>query len=215
VGRSRLHDEATAAALLDAAEKIAETEGLQALTVRRVAEKTGTTTRAVYTSLGSKQALLSGLGVRAFDMLAAIVESLPPASDPAADLVAAGAYGFRRFALDHPALFQIGIQQTSVPTDVAQTIAPAAERAMPALHRRIARLRDAGRLGGRTVSEAAWEFHAACEGLASLELRCTLRPEDGQRLWHDTLSALVAGWQQVTPGATPTATAPEHPPART
>ena len=214
MGRTRVHDEATAAALLEAAEKIAETEGLQALTVRRVAETTGTTTRAVYTSLGSKQALLSGLGVRAFDMLAAIVESLPPASDPAAGLVAAGTFGFRPFALNHPALFQIGIQGTSVPPDVTQTIAPAAERALPALHRRIARLRDAGRLGGRTVPEAAWEFHATCEGLAALELRSALRPEDGQRLWHDTLSALVAGWQHITPGATPTATAPEHPPAR-
>jgi len=35
MGRTRVHDEATAAALLEAAEKIAETEGLQALTVRR------------------------------------------------------------------------------------------------------------------------------------------------------------------------------------
>ena len=194
MGRTRLHGEATAAALLDAAEKIAETEGLQALTVRRVAEKTGTTTRAVYTSLGSKQALLSGLGARAFDMLAAMVESLPPASDPAADLVAAGTFGFRPFALNHPALFRIGIQQTSVPPAVARTIVPAAERALPALHRRIARLRDAGRLGARTVPEAALEFHAACEGLAAIELRCWLRPEYGHRLWHDTLSALVAGW---------------------
>ena len=207
MGRTRVHDEATAAALLQAAEKIAETEGLPALTVRRVAEKTGTTTRAVYTSLGSKQALLSGLGARAFDMLAAMVDRLPPASDPAADLVAAGTLGFRPFALNHPALFQIGIQQTSMPSDVAQTIAPAAERALPALHSRIARLRDAGRLGARTIPEAAWEFHAVCEGLAALELRCTLRPEDGQRLWEDTLSALVAGWQHVTPGATPTRSA--------
>lgn len=136
------------------------------------------------------------------------VESLPPASDPAADLVAAGTLGFRPFGLNHPALFQIGIQQTSVPPDVAQTIASAAERALPALHRRIARLRDAGRLGDRTIPEAAWEFHATCEGLAALELRCALRPEDGQRLWHDTLSALVAGWRHVTPGATPTGSAP-------
>jgi AcrR family transcriptional regulator len=209
MGRTRLHDEATGAALLDAAEKIAETEGLQALTVRRVAEKTGTTTRAVYTSLGSKQALLSGLGVRAFDILGAMVERLPLTSDPAADLVAVGTLGFRPFALNHPALFQIGIQKTSVPSDVAQAIAPAAERALPALHRRIARLQDAGRLGARTIPEAAWEFHAACEGLAALELRCTLRPEHGQRLWKDTLSALVAGWRHVTPGATPTV--PETP----
>ena len=127
MGRTRVHDEATAAALLQAAEKIAETEGLPALTVRRVAEKTGTTTRAVYTSLGSKQALLSGLGVRAFDILAAIVESLPAASDPAADLVAAGTFGFRRFALDHPALFQIGFQERSMPADVAQSYAGGVE----------------------------------------------------------------------------------------
>ena len=199
MGRTRVHDEATGAALLEAAEKIAETEGLQALTVRRVADETGTTTRAVYTSLGSKQALLSGLGVRAFDLLGAIVDRLPLTSDPAADLVAAGTLGFRPFALNHPVLFQIGIQQTSVPSEVAQTIVPAAERALVALHRRIARLRDAGRIGARTIAEAAWEFHAACEGLAALELRCPPSPEDGQRLWHDTLSALVAGWQHVTP----------------
>ena len=199
MGRTRVHDEATAAALLEAAEKIAETEGVQALTVRRVAEKTGTTTRAVYTSLGSKQALLSGLGVRAFDMLAAIVEALPPAGDAASDLITAGTLGFRPFALNHPALFRIGIQQTSVPSEVTQTIAPAAERALPALHRRIARLHDAGRLGARTITEATWEFHAACEGLAALELRGIIHPEDGHRLWHDTLSALVTGWRHVTP----------------
>lgn len=203
MGRTRVHDEATGAALLEAAEKIVETEGLQALTVRRVAEKTGTTTRAVYTSLGSKQALVSGLGLRAFDMLGAMVDSLPVTSDPAADLVAAGAVGFRRFALNHPALFQIGIQQTSVPTDLAQTMVPAAERALVALHRRIARLHDTGRIGGRTIPEAGLEFHAACEGLAALELRCIFPPENSQRLWHDTLSALVAGWQHLTRATPP------------
>jgi AcrR family transcriptional regulator len=215
MGRTRVHDEATGAALLDAAEKIVETEGLQALTVRRIAERTGTTTRAVYTSLGSKQVLLSGLGVRAFDMLGAMVDRLPLTSDPAADLVAAGTLGFRPFALNHPALFQIGIQKTSVPSDVTRAIVPAAERALAALHRRIARLRDAGRLGARTIPEAAWEFHAACEGLAALELRCILPPEHGQRLWKDTLSALVAGWQHVTPGATPSAPANTRQPGHT
>jgi AcrR family transcriptional regulator len=197
MGRTRLHDEATGAALLEAAEEIAETEGLQALTVRRVAEKTGTTTRAVYTSLGSKQALLSGLGVRAFNMLGGMVDRLPLTSDPAADLVVAGTLGFRPFVLNHPVLFQIGFQQTSVPSDVAQAMAPAAERALVALHHRVARLRDAGHLGARDIPEASLEFHAACEGLAALELRCIIRPEHAQRLWTDTLSALVAGWQHV------------------
>jgi len=69
MGRRRIHDEATADALLDAAEAILEAEGLEALTVRRVADEVGTTTRAVYSSLGSKDALLTGLGMRAFDLL--------------------------------------------------------------------------------------------------------------------------------------------------
>ncbi len=197
MGRARVHDEATGAALLDAAEKIVETEGPEALTVRRVAERTGTTTRAVYTSLGSKQALLSGLGVRAFDMLGAMVDALPLTGDPAADLVAAGTLGFRPFARGHPALFQIGVQMTSVPSDVALQIVPAAERALVALHRRIDRLREAGRLGARTVPDAACEFHAACEGLAALELRCVLTPDRADRLWEDALSALVAGWEHT------------------
>ena len=86
-----------------------------------------------------------------------------------------------------------------MPAQVVQAITPAAERALPALHRRIARLHDAGRLGTRTVTDAAWEFHAACEGLAAFELRCAFRAEDGERLWQDTLSSLVAGWQYITP----------------
>ena len=30
-------------------------------------------------------------------------------------------------------------------------------------------------------------------------MRRIIRPEDGQRVWDDTLAAHVAGWQQVTP----------------
>ena len=52
MGRPRLHDARTASALLDEAERIVEAEGLDALTVRRVAAAAGTTTRAVYTAFG-------------------------------------------------------------------------------------------------------------------------------------------------------------------
>ena len=64
MGRKRQHGEATATALLDEAERIVEAEGLDALTVRRVAAGIDTTTRAVYTAFGSKDALLVALGAR-------------------------------------------------------------------------------------------------------------------------------------------------------
>ncbi|PZT71318.1 hypothetical protein DN402_04935 [Streptomyces sp. SW4] len=82
MGRKRVHDEETARALLDAAERILSAEGLEALTVRRVADEVGTTTRAVYTSLGSKEALVAGLGVRGFALLAARVAALPTSGIP-------------------------------------------------------------------------------------------------------------------------------------
>jgi AcrR family transcriptional regulator len=195
MGRHRLHTEATAAALVDAAERIVESHGEQSLTVRRLADDLGTTTRAVYSTLGSKPALLEALGVRAFDMLAAMVDALPLTADPAADLVAAGTYGFRRFAREHPALFRVGIQQIAVSSEVANRIYPAAARALVTLHRRIDRLSEAGLVGGRSLADATWEFHAACEGLAAVELRGIIHADDGERLWNDALESLVAGWR--------------------
>ena len=76
VGRRRVHDEVTAGALLDAAERILGAQGLEALTVRRVADAVGATTRSVYTTYGSKEGLLAALGSRAFDMLGADVRAL-------------------------------------------------------------------------------------------------------------------------------------------
>jgi AcrR family transcriptional regulator len=48
MGRPREHDAATRARLLSAAARLSADEGWSAVTVRRVAEEAGTTTRAVY-----------------------------------------------------------------------------------------------------------------------------------------------------------------------
>src|SRR5215471_13015579 len=109
MGRKRVHDEHTAEALLDAAERIVEAEGVEALTVRRVADAVGTTTRAVYSVFGSKDGLVVALGRRAFELLGAEIDAFPATRDPAADLVEAGVRVFRRFAIEHPALFRIGV----------------------------------------------------------------------------------------------------------
>lgn len=193
MSRPREHNEDTAAALLGAAERIADEEGLDAISVRSVAREVGTTTRAVYSLFGSKDGLVTALGARAFDLLGAAVADVPETSDPATDLVEAGLV-FRRFAREHPALFRTGIQLIGVPAESGRGFAGAGRRALGVLHDRIRRLDDAGRLGGRHVEEAAWEFHALCEGLASLEARCLLPAEGAERLWRDALSALVHGW---------------------
>ena len=199
MGRPRLHDARTASALIDEAESIVEAEGLDALTVRRVAAAAGTTTRAVYTAFGSKEALVIALGARGFDLLRESLEALPETVDPAADLVDAGVAVFRRFAIEHPTLFRISIQRALPDPDLFAGYVDAAREAMAVLHGRIARLEPGGQLGDRSVADAATEFHALCEGLAALELRGMLRAGEMERIWRDALAALVRGFAVPAP----------------
>jgi AcrR family transcriptional regulator len=194
MGRPRIHDARTAAALLSRAEVIVEAEGLDALTVRRVAAAAGTTTRAVYTAFGSKDALVVALGARGFDLLRDALEALPETADPADDLVEAGVAVFRRFATGHPTLFRISIQRTLPDPALFAGYVDSARVAMRALHGRVARLEAAGRLGSRSVADAATEFHALCEGLAAIELRGMLQSGEEERIWRGALGALVRGF---------------------
>jgi len=113
-----VHDQDTAQQLLRAAEGIAADEGPEGVTVRHVAEAAGVSVRAVYSLYGSKDGLLIALGRRAFEMLGAGVRALPETGDPAADLVAAGVLVFRRFAVEHPSLFRIGVQSYGIAPEI-------------------------------------------------------------------------------------------------
>jgi AcrR family transcriptional regulator len=194
MGRPREHDERTAAALLVAAERIVAEGGPDALSVRGVAGEVGTTTRAVYSLFGSKDGLITALGSHGFDLLRDGLRALPETDDPGADLVAAGLM-FRRFATEHPSLFAIAIQAGAPTTDWPRVL-PAATEALRVLVERVGRLADAGRLGGRSVSGAAWQFHALCEGLAAVELRGRHPRAEAKRLWEQALAALIAGFAE-------------------
>lgn len=101
---------------------------------------------------------------------------------------------FRRFALKHPALFSIGIQRTVVDAEHWRAFQPVAMSTLDVLESRFERLGDAGLLGERTTREAAFEFHALCEGLTTVELRGMPPAVDAERLWRDGIYALVVGF---------------------
>jgi len=195
MGRPREYDERVASALLEAAERIVDADGLDALSVRRVANAVEATTRAVYSLFGSKDGLVVALGARAFHLLEAALDALPTTSDPASDMVEAGVLVFRRFVLDHPALLRIGFQYEGMSPELACQFRDAADQALASLQGRVARLADRGQLGQRSVAEAVCAFSAVCEGLAVLELRGRMLPGSAEALWRDTLGALVAGWR--------------------
>lgn len=193
MGRPRSHGQQTASALLSAAERIAAAEGPSALSVRRVADEVGTTTRAVYSLFGSKDGLLVALGTQGFQLLAEQIEALPVTADPLEDVVDAGAVVFRRFALEHPALFRISFQRESVTPALAAGFDDARRAALARLTGRLERLAASGGLHGHAPVQAAVFFHALCEGLAALELRAAIPRRDAAQVWRDGIRALVAG----------------------
>jgi hypothetical protein len=134
------------------------------------------------------------------------MDALPATDDPAADLVEAGVGVFRRLVVEHPSLFKVGVQHAEVPPELASKFRASADHALQRLESRLVRLQDSGLLEGRTVRDAACEFHALCEGLAALDLRGAICPGAEERIWRDALTALVAGFGTTPsppPGTTP------------
>jgi len=181
----------TAEALLDAAERTIADEGVESLSLRNVASDAGTTTRAIYSLFGAKNGLLAALGVRAFNVLQRDIETLPVTDHPIQDLVQV-ALVFRRFALEHPALFSIAFHRAD--PAIWPHFRAAAVGALAVLDKRFQPLADAHLLGGRSIIEASTQFRALGEGAAWAELRGNPLPPDPERFWRNAFHALITGF---------------------
>ena len=197
MGRRREHDENTAAALLDAAEQTIGNEGIAALSLRDVAHDAGTTTRAIYSLFGSKEGLVGALGVRAFDLLRREIDRLPATDRPQDDLIDV-ALVFRRFALEHPALFSIAFHRAD--PAIWPRFRTAASDALAVLDKRFEPLDSADLLGGRSIAEASTQFRALGEGVAWTELRGNPLLPDPERFWRNAFHALITGFVNGPPG---------------
>lgn len=198
MGRPRLHDEQTERELLAAAERLLAAGGLDALSLRALADAAGSTTRAVYTVFGGKDGLLRALFREAFRALESDLQALALTDDPAADLVAAGVVGFRGWARAHPELFRLAFDE-AIPLRPEGPVEETGVRAFGRLRERVRRCIDAGLIAEGRELEVALSFHALCEGLAVFEARGRfplLRGQDPVAMWRSALTALVAGYRE-------------------
>ncbi len=195
MGRKREHDERTGQALLAAAEQLVAEGGLGALSVRAVAQRVDTTTRAVYSLFGSKAGLEQALVARSFQLLAEEVGKIPFTEAPADDLVTVVVQGFRGFVRAHPDLFRLVFTPSDRPQPAEAAEAAEAERvsSWDILLMRIARVKEAGLFGEHGVGDIACGVHALAVGLGILELRQMLPPRQAERMWTDAMTAYVAG----------------------
>jgi AcrR family transcriptional regulator len=199
VGRPREHDESTRELLRAAAERIVAVEGLGGLSLRAVAAAAGTTTRAVYTTFGSKDGLVDALARTAFDFLYTEIEKLPKTEDPINDLVEMAIKVFRRLALEHPVLYRIAFQRIAPALRAGPEVTAARQRAFGQLQDRIRRLERGGLLGRTSLHDATIAFEAMMEGLANAELRGRTLPilsaGKEKQAWRRALVTLIRGFR--------------------
>ncbi len=204
MARPAKHDERTREAVLDAAEELLADGGLEAVTVRAVADRVGESTRAVYSQFASMADVIGALGARGFQLVADVVNALPATDDPLHDLVEVGVSGFREFAVTRPQLFRITFHQISSEITRQPEAAPALHASYESLATRFQRAIDTDRLPKRPLIEYTFAFHSFTSGLAANELSMQpppigasfwgpARDVDMVGLWRTALGAFIMG----------------------
>ena len=196
---ARTADPAIRTALIEAAAERMATDGLEALSLRRIAADVGTTTRAVYTHFGSKDELVRAVVVEAFARLEAEVSAVPVTDDPLADM-AGTSQAYRRNALANANLYRVmfGLNPLGLrdPGGLGP-IGPDDERldiglaAFGVMVDQAARCVDAGVLHG-DPTELALKLWSTSHGAICLELAGFLG-DHGETIYRDATAATFAG----------------------
>ena len=195
MGRPKEHGEETREQLLDVASRLLSEQGVSAVSVRRLAEEVGTSTRAIYSLFGSKEGLLRALFRRAADTFARIHQAVPEQDDPLAELIPLG-LAYRESALEEPHLYGLlfGFTPGFRPSEEDIQLALRSQSRVVDTLRRAA---DKGQLKrdiGK-ITDAGWGL---VHGLASLELMgCLGPPEAAEATWRGALETMLAGLRQV------------------
>lgn len=165
MARPRLHDDTLRARLLAVATEAISDGGAAAVTVRDVARRAGTSSSAVYSLFGGREALVRAVGDDAFDRFAARLAAVPRSGDPAADLLALG-LAYRTHALDEPQVYRVMFSTAGAGAQDPGRQAAADSASFAALRDAVAAV-----LGtGSDPQEPALALWALVHGLVELEL---------------------------------------------
>ena len=192
MGRPREHDSATRERLLAAAAELSADEGWEALSVRRVAERAGTSTRAVYSLFESKQGMEEELHRAMFARLRELMEETPVTGDPRADLLEMR-HAYRQWATERPERYAAMMRFVGPgagprsPQGIALARSAGSE-----LREAFVRCADAGLIAHDEIDAITTRWRAVAHGLAEFENHGLL--EDGDESWRSLLTALIDGY---------------------
>jgi AcrR family transcriptional regulator len=198
VARPRTHDEKLRLRLLDEGGRLLAEEGPAALTVRRLAERAGTSASAVYSLFGDKWGLVDEMFREGFRRFAERIAALDRTDDPEADLIALGA-AYRANARANPHLYDLMFGQPFPQFQPREGTRELAIGTFAALVGALGRCIDAGLLSGDPL-DLATAFFSLIHGLTALELAgWMVSPERADRVWERAELALFEGLRQAPP----------------
>ncbi|MBX3504648.1 MAG: TetR/AcrR family transcriptional regulator [Parvibaculum sp.] len=189
-------------ALLDAASEMLVHGGPDAISLRKLAARVGTSTMAVYTAFGGKDGLIAALFEEAFDRLAAAEAAALKHDEPLLWLSEL-ARAYRRFALANPSYYALMISGTLPIPDAlrhAKTDEPAARGVSQHASYQIMRsaveacIADGSFPADAEPDELAGAMWAAVHGHCSLELAgFHENAVAAEKRFHMTTSAILRG----------------------
>ncbi|MFF0492780.1 TetR/AcrR family transcriptional regulator [Nocardia sp. NPDC004068] len=196
--KDRYHHGALREELLRVALRLIETEGLAAVSLRRVAREAGVSPGAPYHHFADRSALLAALSGQGFEVLGArLAAARAEAATPLARLTAM-ADAYIRFAWDQPAHFRLMFRPELSQPDKHPDAQQAADAAYDILSDTIAELVASRALPAAQADTLAVAFWSLAHGVASLALdgqltkRATQLGTDAQTL-ADRITHLFAG----------------------
>lgn len=196
MARPRIHDEQLRTRLLEAAAETVAHQGVDSLSLRKLAAAQGTSTTAIYSLFGGRTELLVALFATSFASFGDSQRRVPVTGDPEVDLREL-AVAYRTWALANPHLYAVMFGGVLGSIDVADE-AHRADAAMDPLRAAVSSAVAAGTMDGASVELISHSFWAIVHGLVSLELSIPgMADDEDRRVMFDAGAASVLrGWMR-------------------
>jgi AcrR family transcriptional regulator len=180
------------AALLEAASELLETEGPDALSVRRIAAEAGVATMGVYNHFESKAGIVEALFIQGFERLREAMAGVADIDDPYQALRESGRR-YRALALAHPMAYQLMFLRTIPGFEPSEHALGVAASTFDTLVAAVRRAMAAGVIADGQPEEIAHLIWASVHGWVSLELLGIGMIEDQDGGFDLVCSSLIRG----------------------
>ena len=178
--------------LLTSAAEILETEGPEALSVRRIAAAAGVAPMGVYNHFDSKNGIIEALFIQGFERLREALTTITETQDPYEALREAGRR-YRALAKAHPMVYQLMFLRTLPGYEPSLAALEVAARAFDSLVAAVQRAMVAGVIAEGPLTETAQLIWSSIHGWVSLELLGIGMIEDGDAGFDRVCKTMLRG----------------------